>query len=1488
MHLPPTYPISQLRRAPLSYVATLLMLTPVFSFMGHVRICAQSGAPVQTVPLNVSTYAGSMAGGKDGYRTDATFSSLTSVAFDPLGRLWISEGAVTGYADAAPGPHRIRMIDQDQIVHTIAGGDTPGLVDGAGSSARFAMPNSLAFDHQGNVFVADRANHRIRRIDPNGFVSTFAGSAAGFRDGTGTDAMLNTPICAVTDQADNLYVADFQNLRIRQITPAGVVTTYAGGTRGSQDGPLASATFDSPNWLASGPDGSLFVSDWSNGKIRKIKDGQVTTFASGISYVGGVSTDSDGNVYAVASGGSFLAKYSRDGQLIWTIPLGQGFQDGAIAAARFSGTAGPPVPMPDGNCLVADSGNNRIRLITVGVPASAAACVQTPSGLVGWWRGETGAEDLVSGIAGDIVGNLEFGLGEVGQGFGFDGYGGHISVPASSSLNVGAGRGFTIETWINPSDISVQRPIVEWNSGIAYGVHFWLSAPLGAPPGCLLGNLVDSAGMYHVVASAGGLLVANRWQHVALTYDRTGGSAALYVNGAVVSQTQLGSFVPQTSYNLLLGCRPAIGNVNSLAFAGQMDEVSIYSRALSEAEIAAIFDAGSAGKCKTIVPQPPVITAQPQDRTINPGGTATFSVTAQGTAPLTYQWRHEGLDIPGATADALLLRNVQTGDAGSYYVVVSNAAGSVVSQFAMLTVTSQVQSPVIVMQPQSQSASAGDTVAFTVTAQGAGTLTYQWLHNGALMSGATSPTLTLANIHGGDSGTYLVVVSNLGGSVTSQAANLAVSATPVNDPPTISRIPDQFTPVDTALAPVSFTIGDVDNPIDTLTLTASSSNTALVPDANIVLSGTGASRATALQPVSGQSGTTVITVSVSDGALTARTSFQLTVGTKPPRVVRIVNSTGAHGFDVVVPIELVAQGDENALGFSLQYDSSLLSAPKVKSPIAGAQLNVNSTQVSSGRLGVALALSAGQVISAGSREVLQVTFTMSPGTSADPISLEFTDQPIAKEVVDTAAGNLAATFQGGTITITAGYEADVAPRPNGSNEGRVTIADWVQVGRFASGLDTTSSASEFQRADCAPRTSNGTLVLGNGGITIADWVQAGRYAAGLDPVTAAGGPGGPAGAAAVNSRTSLGKMTLGTRVVRVGDAVLVMGQTNAVMVEVDSPGDLNAIGFSLSFDASAVRFVDAALGSGAPGAALNVNSTGADDGRIGIAVALPSGQTIAAGAKALVELHFSALVNGPETVTLSFADQPIAREVVGINADELSATFSNGSVTIQGAVGANTPPTISALPELISAQDGPALVSFIINDAETAPDALLVSVKSSNSSLVPDNQLLLGGSGRNRTLAAVPLSGQTGNAIITLTVTDAGGLSDSTSSILTVQGDPYAAWKARYFSSAQLAEPGVGGDDADPDGDGATNRQEYLAGTNPSDAQSVLKASIRTAPVVIWSSVPNLTYRVFRSISLTSTNWIPLSPLVTATDSTATFVDLETTEEGYYRVEVVP
>lgn len=280
----------------------------------------------------------------------------------------------------------------------------------------------------------------------------------------------------------------------------------------------------------------------------------------------------------------------------------------------------------------------------------------------------------------------------MGQAFYLNGTNASVEVPANGSLDVGTNNGFTVEGWINPSVVDTTgRPIVEWNNGSAWGVHFWISVPphYGTGAGCLFANLVDTGGYDHYLSSAAGLVQAGVYQHVALTYDRGSGLATIYLNGVLVAQQNLGSnFIPQTSYDFYLGMRPS---APPAAWVGSLDEFSVYNRALSSNEIAAIYLAGSGGKCFS--PTAPVITAQPANETVVAGQTATFSVSATGTPPLSYQWTFNTINIAEATNAMLVLTNVQSNQAGVYAVTVSNLAGSVISSNATLTVLAPPPSP---------------------------------------------------------------------------------------------------------------------------------------------------------------------------------------------------------------------------------------------------------------------------------------------------------------------------------------------------------------------------------------------------------------------------------------------------------------------------------------------------------------------------------------------------------------------------------------------------------------------------------------------------------------------------------------------------------------------------------------------------------------------------------------------------------------------------
>ncbi|MDB6035005.1 MAG: hypothetical protein JWM16_5343, partial [Verrucomicrobiales bacterium] len=307
------------------------------------------------------------------------------------------------------------------------------------------------------------------------------------------------------------------------------------------------------------------------------------------------------------------------------------------------------------------------------------SCVPAAVGLVSSWKGEGSALDSVDGNHGVIAGTMAYASAKVGQGFSYSGTANYVRVPASSNLNVGLGGGFTLEGWINPSSAPSQMPIFEWgtvNGNV--GLQFWTSSYGTAN---LFANLVDAQGADHLFYSANNVLVSQQFQHVALTYDKASGLAAIYRNGVKVAETNFGSgLVARTTSDLYLGKR-----LGGQSFNGLLDELSVYRRSLTATEIAGIYSAGSFGKC---TPQGfgPLITQQPSNVTVTEGQTAVFVAQATGSSPLNYQWKFGGSNLLGATSSSLVLSNVQLSQAGAYNVFVANPYGSSLSSNAVLSV----------------------------------------------------------------------------------------------------------------------------------------------------------------------------------------------------------------------------------------------------------------------------------------------------------------------------------------------------------------------------------------------------------------------------------------------------------------------------------------------------------------------------------------------------------------------------------------------------------------------------------------------------------------------------------------------------------------------------------------------------------------------------------------------------------------------------------
>lgn len=269
------------------------------------------------------------------------------------------------------------------IVSTFAGSTTAGTQDGTGTAATFRSPQGVAVDSNGTVYVADTDNHQIRKITSAGVVTTFAGisGSSGSGDGQGTAAEFYGPTGLALDASGNLYVADTQNHLIRKITPSGAVTTVAGValSPGFVDGPANSARFYGPRGIAVAGDGSIYVADSANNKVRKIFGTLVTTLAgNGAGSADGTGTgalfsqpdsiaiDSSGTLFVSDMGNYTIRKITT--QRVVTTLAGTagtaGSVDGTGSSAIFRSPRGIALSS-DGELYVADTLSNNLRKISV-------------------------------------------------------------------------------------------------------------------------------------------------------------------------------------------------------------------------------------------------------------------------------------------------------------------------------------------------------------------------------------------------------------------------------------------------------------------------------------------------------------------------------------------------------------------------------------------------------------------------------------------------------------------------------------------------------------------------------------------------------------------------------------------------------------------------------------------------------------------------------------------------------------------------------------------------------------------------------------------------------------------------------------------------------------------------------------------------------------------------------------------------------------------
>ncbi len=321
--------------------------------------------------VTVITFAGTGDVGRtDGPAAQAEFNWPRNLLFDDQWNLYISDSS----------NDVIRKINTDGEVTTFAGSGGRGHQDGPKGDAMFFQPNGLAFHQNGDLFLADRNNHRVRRISPDGEVTSYAGNGARLSiDGAAASASFELPDGLVIDSEGNVIIADMDGNRIRKITPDQQVTTIAGsGEFGFANGNGTEASFRWPTSIAIDGDGNIFISDTRNHMIRKLTPNGDVTVVAGNGERGyadgeasqaqfndphGLAVANDGTIYVAESLGNRIRKISTSGIVSTVAGTGEkGFKDGPADEAMFDSPVGLVIN-ENGNLLVSDLLNNRIRKI---------------------------------------------------------------------------------------------------------------------------------------------------------------------------------------------------------------------------------------------------------------------------------------------------------------------------------------------------------------------------------------------------------------------------------------------------------------------------------------------------------------------------------------------------------------------------------------------------------------------------------------------------------------------------------------------------------------------------------------------------------------------------------------------------------------------------------------------------------------------------------------------------------------------------------------------------------------------------------------------------------------------------------------------------------------------------------------------------------------------------------------------------------------------
>ncbi len=542
--------------------------------------------------------------------------------------------------------------------------------------------------------------------------------------------------------------------------------TYQWQKNGTAIGGATSASYTTPATTTSdnGAQFTVVVSNLVGGVTSNAATLTVTAVAPSITTqpVSQSVTVGQTATFSVSATGTALVSYQwqKDGAAIggsnaasYTTPATTIADNGAQFTVAVSNTAG--------------------NVTSSAASLSVNALLPTAAYAFNEGSGNITADASGNGNTGTLSGPSWTRAGHYGNAISFDGANGSVEAANSNSFNPGTAA--TFSAWVNvlAANADISSVINKWSQTIDDEYLFGLNSNnhLTFAWQTTGGNVWGQPSYYMV--SGNTQVPLSTWTYI--TVVRNGPTISFYVNGNL-----------DATFGAAADANPFRSGINTVRIGGQnrgsvsrvlngtIDEVRIYNQALTQAQIQA--DINTPISTPTA---PPSITTQPVSQTVTAGQTATFSVTAAGTAPFRYQWQKSGTAISGANSASYTTPATSTSDNGTQFtVVVSNSAGSVTSNTATLTVNAiTVVAPSITTQPISQTISAGQTATFSVTTSGTAPLGYQWQRNGAAISGANSASYTTQATTTADNGAqFAAVVNNSAGSVTSSAATLTVNA----------------------------------------------------------------------------------------------------------------------------------------------------------------------------------------------------------------------------------------------------------------------------------------------------------------------------------------------------------------------------------------------------------------------------------------------------------------------------------------------------------------------------------------------------------------------------------------------------------------------------------------------------------------------------------------------------------------------------------------